>query len=215
MDDVARTTLGRLLAEQAFTRAELIAAVRREVAGLEAPRAGELVDDVLATGNVRKLPPRLGSNSHLLGTAHPRSYLAPLFAAMGKSLARLLPRLESEGVPPDRMLQEAQALWQETLHELEREQSHPGEGRPPADNMTQALERLVPPGTEVPVRELRRQAPEGTAPRDFDQALLRLAHEGRIELRPFTPPPEGSEPRPEDVVTAPDGRRFDRVSRRP
>jgi hypothetical protein len=218
MDEAARGVLGRLLAELAFTRAELVAALRREVAGLEAPRAGQLVDEVLAAGNVRKLPPRLGSNSHLLGTAHPRSYLAPLFAALGKSLARLLPRLESEGVPPERVLQEARALWQQTLEQVEQEQGQPGEtaARGPAEGLAETLERLVPPGAAVPVRDLRRQAGEDVRPEDIDQALLRLAQEGRVELRTFTPTPEGgAEPPAQDVVTGPDGRRFDRVARRP
>jgi hypothetical protein len=212
MDEMARTVLGRLLAEQAFTRTELIAAVRREVAGLEAPRGAQLVDEVLAVGNVRKLPPRLGSNSHLLGTAHPRSYLAPLFAAMGKSLVRLLPRLESEGVPPERLLQEARALWEETLREVEQEQSQPA--HTPSHATAETLERLVPVGTDIPVHELRRQAGEGIARSDFDQALLQLAREGRVELRPFTPHQHGAQPSSHEVVTGADGRHFDRVMRR-
>ncbi len=132
MDQTARTLLGRLLAEQAFTRAELITALRREVPGLEGPHAAQIVDEVLASGTVRKLPPRLGSNSNLLGTAHPRSYLAPLFTALGKSLARLLPRLESEGVLPERMLQEARALWEETLRQVQEQASAEPEPMPPA-----------------------------------------------------------------------------------
>src|SRR5262249_42872054 len=150
------------------------------------------------------------------GTPHPRSYLEPLFAALAKSLGRLLTRLESEGVPPPRVLDEARALWEESLRQA---QEGPGESpeaeepQPPARSVAQALERLTPPGQEVPVRDLRREAGEGTGRRDFDQALLQLAREGRVELRPFTPPPGGGQPPAEEVVTDPEGRTFDRVVR--
>jgi hypothetical protein len=131
MDQAARETLTRLLGEGAFTRSELFAAVRREVAGLEDARLGQILDEVLATGQVRKLPPRLGGSAHLLGTPHPRSYLAPLFEALGKSLERLLPRLESEGVLREQVLQEADALWDQTLRRAEAETAS-GQGSAPA-----------------------------------------------------------------------------------
>jgi hypothetical protein len=219
MDDAARAALARLLAEEAFTRAELVAAVRRAVPGLEAPRSGELVDEVLAAGNVRKLPPRLGSASHLLGTPHPRSYLAPLFGALGKSLARLLPRLESEGVPAARVIEEARSLWEQALRQAQEGSPEPAPDGPAQEHgpdraVLEAAERLAGPGAEVSVRDLRRQAGQGVSRDDFDQALLRLAREGRLELRPHTPHPGSGQPAPEQVVTGPDGRLFDRVARR-
>jgi hypothetical protein len=122
MDQAARAVLNRLLNEQAFTRSELMAAVRREVPGLEEARCGQLLDEVLSTGQVRKLPPRLGGSSNLLGTPQPRSYLGPLFDLLGNSIARLLPRLESEGISRLRMIEEAKTLWAETLRRVEEEE---------------------------------------------------------------------------------------------
>jgi hypothetical protein len=121
MDEAARGTLKQLLEQQAFTRSELVLAVCREVPGLPQERCGKLLDEVLANGQVRKLPPRLGGTSHLLGTPHPRAYLAPLFDSLGKSLQRLFPRLETEGVSRAQVLQEASSLWQETLRLAEQE----------------------------------------------------------------------------------------------
>jgi hypothetical protein len=233
MDEAARAALARLLAEEAFTRAELLAALRRDVPGLEGPRGGELIDELLAGGSVRKLPPRPGSSYHLLGTPHPRSYLGPLFAAMAKSLGRLLVQLESEGVPRDRVLQEARAQWEEALRLAQEEQEEPAEtgqeqpaattqapphgqsaGLPSHRTVLQTLERLAPPGSEVPVRRLRREVGTGVSREDFDRALLQLTREGRFELRPMTPPQGGAQPPAEDVVTGPDGRPCDRVVRR-
>jgi hypothetical protein len=121
MDEAARQTLTQLLAQEAFTRSELVLAVCREVPGLPKERCDQLVEEVLSTSTVRKLPPRLGGTNHMLGTPHPRSYLAPLFDNLAKSLARLLPRLESEGVSRTELLQEASSLWQQTLRQAEQD----------------------------------------------------------------------------------------------
>jgi hypothetical protein len=119
----ARDMLVRLLAEDAYTRPELIATVRREIGGLEQPVAERLLDQLLAEGKVRKLPPRLGGTANLLGTPTARSYLQPLFANLGRSLARLLPRLESEGVSRAVVLEEAQGLWENALREAQSEEA--------------------------------------------------------------------------------------------
>jgi hypothetical protein len=97
----------------------LIVAVCRALPGLPAPRCGQTLDQILGEGQVRKLPPRLGGSSHLLGTLQPGAYLAPLFDSLGKSLARLLPRLESEGLARTDVLQEASSLWLETLRQVQ------------------------------------------------------------------------------------------------
>jgi hypothetical protein len=139
MDNAARASITQLLSQQAFTRSELILAVSREVPGLPQERAGQLLDEMLSGGQVRKLPPRLGGTNHLLGTPHPRSYLAPLFENLAKSLERLFPRLESEGVSRMQVLEEAKILWLETLRHPEQQagvQAHSPEttvAQPPSE----------------------------------------------------------------------------------
>ncbi len=121
MEAYAREALTRLLGETAFTPAELLAALREEAPGLPEDQGKRLIDEVLVGGQVRKLPPRLGSNIHLLGTPHPRAYLAPLFETMLKGLDKLYLRLESEGVPRTRVLEEAKDLWHEVVREAEKD----------------------------------------------------------------------------------------------
>jgi hypothetical protein len=154
MDQAARETLVRLLGEAAFTRAELFAAVRREVAGLEDARLGQLLDEILASGQVRKLPPRLGGSAHLLGTPHPRSYLTPLFEALGKSLERLLPRLETEGIAREQVLEEAKALWAETVRRAETENApapeFPQQAAPEATSAVPATHHEPPAAAPQP-----------------------------------------------------------------
>jgi hypothetical protein len=121
MEVYARTTLTRLLGEHAFTPAELVATVREEVPGLPEEQCRQMVEEVMAGDQVRKLPPRLGSNIHLIGTPHPRAYLAPLFEGFLKSLDKLFVRLETEGVARARVLEEARELWQEVICEAEKD----------------------------------------------------------------------------------------------
>lgn len=232
MDEAARHTLTRLLGEMAFTRAELLSALRREVPGLEDERCVAAMDAVLAEGTVRKLPPRVGSNSHLLGTPHPRAYLGPVFSALCKSLARLVNRLETEGVSSEQVFRVAQVMWEETLEEARSEvgdrgsaaQSTPAAAGQPqaasapaqptlfeANETQQLLDALPAPGETIALRELRTRL-HGSFPdrSQLDELLLRLSREGRIELRPA----QNSESSTEEVLTGPDGQRFDRVARR-
>jgi hypothetical protein len=122
MDAAAQDVFVRLLDEEAFTRSELIGAVRREIGGLEQAQAEQMLEQLLSEGRVRKLPPRLGGTTNLLGTPNPRSYLQPLFATLGRSLARLLPALESEGVSRREVLEEARNLWEEALRQAESDE---------------------------------------------------------------------------------------------
>jgi hypothetical protein len=121
MEVYARATLTRLLGEHAFTPAELVATVREEVPGLPEEQCRQMVEEVMASGQVRKLPPRLGSNIHLIGTPHPRAYLAPLFEGFLKGLDKLFVRLETEGVARNRVLEEVRELWQEVVREAEKD----------------------------------------------------------------------------------------------
>jgi hypothetical protein len=159
MEEFARDVLTRLLNESAFTRSELLAVVRRQVPGLPEERCVVVLDEVLDRGQVRKLPPRLGANSHLLGTPHPRAYLAPLFQALGKSLSRLMPRLESEGISRAQVLEEARALWQKTVEQAETETAE-GQSADEADAATARRESATPSGGE-PGHQAAPSAPAG------------------------------------------------------
>jgi hypothetical protein len=159
MDEFARATMKRLLAEQAFTRQELLSAVRRAVGALADDRAGQLLDEILSTGQVRKLPPRLGGSANLLGTPHPRSYLAPVFESLGKSLARLLPRLESEGVSRQQVLAEATTLWTLTLREAEEE----SQATPADEPIQRSAETSTAPEALAESRPPMEATPQSTA----------------------------------------------------
>jgi hypothetical protein len=175
MEAYARTTLTRLLSEHAFTQRELIDAVREEVPGVPEEQCEKILEEVLAGGHVRKLPPRVGSNAHLLGTPHPRAYLAPLFETLLKGLDKLYVRLESEGVPRTRVLEEAKELWQEVVREAERdlgavpaEEPESEPETPPAFRPETAIAQETstaegapfeePPGASAPPSE---ESPEG------------------------------------------------------
>jgi hypothetical protein len=163
MEACARATMQRLLSEDAFTPHELIGEVREEVPGLPEDKCKQILDEVLAGGQVRKLPPRLGSTSNLLGTPTPLSYLLPLFDVMLKNLKNLYVRLESEGVPRARVLEEAKKLWQKVASEAEKdlgstpgaEPAEPEKESPSAFNpetaIASAAQAPAPPETTAPV----------------------------------------------------------------
>ncbi len=160
MEAYARTTMQRLLGEDAFTPHELIGEVREEVPGLPEDRCKQILEEVKATGEVRTLPPRLGSTAHLLGTPTPLSYLLPVFDVVLKNLKNLYVRLESEGVPRVRVLEEAKKLWQTVVSEAEKDlgpmpaaEPETEPESPPAFRPETAIARESP-------------APEGTAPEE-------------------------------------------------
>jgi hypothetical protein len=168
MDEAAHAVLTQLLGQQAFTRPELILAVCREVPGLPQERCGQILDQVLTTGQVRKLPPRLGGTNHLLGTPHPRAYLAPLFDNLGKSLARLFPRLETEGVSRSQVLEEANALWLETVQLAEQEAG------------------IQAPQGQLP--EAAAEEPASTSQEAISPHRAEAEHAGRGGENPYSPP---------------------------
>ncbi len=130
MDEAARATLDRLLGEHAFTQAELVTAIREEVTGLPEDRCQQMVEEAVSSGRAHKLPPRVGSTANLLGTPHPRAYLAPLFETLLKGLDKLYVRLEAVDVPRARVLEEAKELWQEVVREAEKDLESPPAAEP-------------------------------------------------------------------------------------
>jgi hypothetical protein len=176
MDAATRETLVRLLGEEAFTRPELLSAVRREIGGLEPPRAEQLLDQLLNEGKVRKLPPRLGGTTHLLGTPNPRSYLEPLFANIGRSLGRLLPRLESEGVTRAAVLDEARRLWEQALRQAESEEGSEAESETRAEDEEAATTLRTPPPPTAGNRPETPRSPSATAAFGEPRASTAPAH---------------------------------------
>jgi hypothetical protein len=148
MQDAARDVFVRMLGEDAFTRPELVSAVRREIGALEPAQAEQILDQLLSGGKVRKLPPRLGGTANLLGTPTARSYLQPLFANLGRSLGKLFPRLESEGVSPTAVLEEARRLWEEALRQAESEETSQTEAAPRAASREETTGQATHPPTE-------------------------------------------------------------------
>jgi hypothetical protein len=177
MEACARATMQRLLGEHAFTPHELIGDVREEVPGLPEDKCKQILDELLASGQVRKLPPRMGSNANLIGHPNPRSYLAPMFEVLFKSLEKLSVRLESEGVPRTRMVEEAKELWQEVIRETEKDLQGAPEAKPetepeqpsafqPETAIAGAAPAPAPPETPSPLAEAvaPQEEPAASAP---------------------------------------------------
>jgi hypothetical protein len=118
LEQLAREEIVQLLAARPRTRTALLQAIKARVKGLSEGRFGQVLEQALRDGQVRKLPPQVGSRGHLLGVdaPHPDVYLGPLFEnRILRGLEKVFRKLESEGVSQERILDTAAELWQQTL----------------------------------------------------------------------------------------------------
>jgi hypothetical protein len=118
LDQLARDEIVQLLGARPRTRTALLQAIKARVKGLSEGRFGQVLEQAIHDGQVRKLPPQVGSRGHLLGVGAPPPdvYLAPLFEnRILRGLERVFRKLEAEGVSQERILEAAAVLWQQTL----------------------------------------------------------------------------------------------------
>jgi hypothetical protein len=107
----------RTLGKGGVTRTALLRKVRTCLQGLSDNRLREVLDEMLDDGHVRQLPPVPGGRANPLRAGAPvaADYLVPVFRTFARSLNRVLLLLESEGISREQALEEAQALWEQTL----------------------------------------------------------------------------------------------------
>jgi hypothetical protein len=236
-EEQARTSILQVLSHESLTKGKLIRKAKSVGKGLPETRLRQALEQLLNDAEVRKLPPLVGGSHNLLGTGEvqPRDYCLPLFNKVVKSLTKLLPRLETEGVSRETVLGEATRIWQETIAQFG---SQPGKAEPaapaprPSAELTEAASpsdtqaildglRQVNPaagqGAMVSVRELRRNLSERLADKArFDAAVLRLARERRIDLHQHDLPMSLTEAqREEELVPDEQGRCYNGIVLRP
>jgi hypothetical protein len=231
-EEQARTALMKVLVGEALTRGDLLRKAKATAKGLAEARLREALEQLLQEGLVRKLPPKLGGSSNLLGTGavRPRDYLRPELKKLAGALTKLLPRLETEGVSREAVLGEATRMWEETLAGLGSESGaragisdgeagsrapEPAAASPAGAATSEDTQtildgiRQVNPaagqGAMVSVRELRRSLRERLPDKArFDDAVLRLARERRIDLHQHDLPASLTEAQQEEELV-PDG----------
>jgi hypothetical protein len=236
-EEQARTAITKVLAGESLTRTALLRKARAVAKGLAEARLREALEQMINEGQVRKLPPKLGGRSNLLGTGavRPRDYLLPVFKNLAGAFTKLLPRLETEGVSREAVLGEATRIWQETLAGLG---GQPGASEPPAaaprlqaelpeatspqdaQTILDGLRQVNPgagQGAMVSVRELRRFLRERLPDKArFDAAVLRLARERRIDLHQHDLPTSlTDQQRAEELVPDEQGRYYNGIVLRP
>jgi hypothetical protein len=131
LEQLARDEIVQMLGARPRTRTALLQAIKARVKGLSESRFAQVLDQAISDGQVRKLPPQVGSRGHLLGVAAPQPdvYLVPLFEnRILRGLEKVFRKLESEGVSQERILETAAGLWQQTLAKAQAspESSRPG-----------------------------------------------------------------------------------------
>jgi hypothetical protein len=232
-EEQARTAITSVLAGGALTRAALLRKAKGNAKGLAEARLREGLEQLLQEGVVRKLPPKLGGRDNLLATgpAPARDYLLPVFHRLANNMRDVLKKLVDDGTPREAVLREAALVWEETLAKFGSqpggaEPQAPASGPPaefaagPSVSDTQAILdglRQVNPGAGqgamVSVRELRRFLRERLPDKArFDAAVLRLAHERRIDLHQHDLPTSLTEAqREEELVPDEQGRYYNGI----
>jgi hypothetical protein len=229
-EEQARTAISKVLEGESLTRTELIRKARSATKGLAEARLRDALEQMINEGQIRKLPPKLGGRSNLLGTGpvRPSDYLRPVFKNVEKAFGRLLPRLETEGATREKVLEDATRIWHETLARMggrsgpATSPSSDTEGAAVRDLQTilDGLRQVNPgagQGAMVSVRELRRSLRERLPDKArFDAAVLRLARERRIDLHQHDLPMSLTEQqRAEELVPDEQGRYYNGIVLRP
>lgn len=226
LEHYARGQLARVLSETApLTKAEAFRRIKARVSGLSKGRVGELLDAMVRDGRARAFPPRIGGRSALYhtNTFPPTVYLIPALEGYAKALEKFARKVGQQGIAEDQMLQEARVL-RDRAARIKEPATAPAAGPQasvhvaPARPLPEASEsqtildglRQVNPGAAqgamVSVRDLRRFLREQLPDKgSFDNAVLRLAQEGRIDLHQFGLPESLTDQQRADELV-PDGR---------
>ena len=203
LDHYARTAMLRRLGRRPIKAAELINGLKSPLKGCAPGRLRKILDELIRTGQAHKLPTFVRGRSQYFSARppDPRDYL-------NDALDEISKKLEKAGISRAQVSAAALELLQ------------PGSAPPPVvprpgmsdeevDRIVlDGLRQLAPDGAGralVPIRELRKllasRVPD-KAP--FDDAVIRLAAQGRVDLHRHDYP--GSLGEDERLGMVPDGR---------
>jgi len=186
LEEKAAARVIEALGNSTLTLKKLESKFKSVLAGWPVAKRNELLRRLEKEKRLYKVPATRGTgNLFSAQPAQPREYLQKPIQKLAAELSKLAKKLEKAGVAANQFFASAHAIWRQSMPAETNETPIPSQANPEQlllDGM-KMLEREATNGALVSLSELRQalaaQFPEKSS---FDQAVLKLADEGRVVL---------------------------------